>query len=104
MTDLTTGIKMFRRAIFNDLKLEASNVGWAFALEMTIKAYIADQRIGEVPILSIDRLFGGESTFRVGPWTLEYMRWFLWGVGKLWSHRQRTGEIRRLKVATLSRR
>jgi hypothetical protein len=36
-------------------------------------------RLGEVPIVSIDRLYGGESTFRVGAWTVEYLRWFVWG-------------------------
>ena len=40
-------------------------------------------RLGEVPIVSIDRLFGGESTFRLGPWTMEYLRWFLWGMEHL---------------------
>ncbi|KPK77672.1 MAG: hypothetical protein AMJ79_02380 [Phycisphaerae bacterium SM23_30] len=40
-------------------------------------------KLGEVPIISIDRLYGGKSTFRLGPWFLEYLRWFLWGVWHL---------------------
>jgi hypothetical protein len=33
-----------------------------------------------VPIVSIDRLYGGKSTFALGAWTAEYLRWFLWGL------------------------
>jgi glycosyltransferase involved in cell wall biosynthesis len=79
-TDATTGIKMFRKEIFPLLKLESPPVGWTVAFEMAIKAQQAGLLLGEVPIVSIDRLYGGESTFRVGPWVLEYSRWFLWGM------------------------
>jgi dolichol-phosphate mannosyltransferase len=87
LTDATTGIKMFTRPVFEQLHLEAKPVGWAVAFEMSIKAQLAGFRLGEVPIVSIDRLYGGTSTFRVGPWTAEYFRWFLWGVRKLRKHR-----------------
>jgi hypothetical protein len=50
---------------------------------MAIKAQLAGLQLGEVPIVSIDRLYGGKSTFRVGPWTLEYFRWFVWGLKQL---------------------
>ena len=79
-TDATTGIKMFRREVFDRLNLESRPVGWAVAFEIAIKAQNAGLRLGEVPIVSIDRLYGGESTFRVGPWVIEYSRWFLWGM------------------------
>lgn len=80
MTDCTTGIKMFRRDQFARLDLRARPIGWAVAFEMAIKAQLIGLTLGEVPIVSIDRLYGGESTFRLGPWTGEYMRWFLWGL------------------------
>jgi len=83
LTDSTTGIKMFRRAHFGDFDLHSRPIGWAVAFEMAIKAQIMGLRLGEVPIVSIDRLFGGESTFRLGPWTMEYLRWFLWGMKHL---------------------
>jgi hypothetical protein len=79
LTDSTTGIKMFRRSIFNQLTLEAKPIGWAVTFEMAIKAQYAGLKLGEVPIISIDRLYGGESTFRLGPWFAEYLRWFVWG-------------------------
>jgi len=83
LTDATTGIKMFTRPVFERLALEARPVGWAVAFEMAIKAQLAGLRLGEVPSVSIERLYGGTSTFRVGPWTLEYLRWFVWGLREL---------------------
>jgi hypothetical protein len=83
LTDSTTGIKMFRKPIFEELALESKPVGWVVAFEMAIKAQLAGLRLGEVPIVSIDRLYGGKSTFRLGPWFVEYLRWFLWGLVRM---------------------
>ncbi|HVT03401.1 MAG TPA: glycosyltransferase [Thermoanaerobaculia bacterium] len=83
LSDATTGIKMFRRSLFEELHLEARPIGWAVTFEMAIKAQLKGARLGEVPIVSIDRLYGGQSTFRIGPWVGEYLRWFLWGAMRL---------------------
>ena len=93
LTDATTGIKMFTREVFERLPLEARPVGWAVAFEMAIKAQLAGLRLGEVPIVSIDRLYGGTSTFRVGAWTVEYLRWFLWGLIELRKGRPMRAEV-----------
>jgi len=85
-TDATTGCKMFRRDLFDKLHLESRPIGWAFAFEMAIKAQLLGLHLGEVPLVSIDRLFGGQSSFRLGPWVIEYLRWFLWGFRKRCSH------------------
>lgn len=79
-SDGTTGIKMFRREIFPRLELCSRPVGWAVAFEMAIKAQYLGVRLGEVPIVSIDRLFGGQSTFKLGPWVAEYFRWLVYGM------------------------
>ena len=79
LSDATTGIKLFRRSLFPTLHLEARPVGWAVTFEMAMKAQLAGWKLGEVPVISIDRLYGGKSTFHLGPWTGEYLRWFLWG-------------------------
>jgi hypothetical protein len=50
---------------------------------MSIKAQMLGLKLGEVPIISIDRLYGGTSTFRLGPWVKEYLRWFWWGIRNL---------------------
>jgi len=83
LSDSTTGIKMFRRDLFPRLRLESRPIGWAVTFEMAMKAEAAGVRLGEVPIISIDRLYGGQSTFRLGPWVGEYLRWFLWGAREL---------------------
>jgi len=94
LSDATTGIKMFRRSLFPVLNLEARPVGWAVAFEMAMKAQLAGWKLGEVPIISIDRLYGGKSTFRLGPWTNEYLRWFIWG----FKHLRRVPKSRRPSV------
>jgi len=79
LSDATTGIKLFRRSMVPALSLEARPVGWAVTFEIAMKAQFAGWKLGEVPVISIDRLYGGKSTFRLGPWTGEYLRWFFWG-------------------------
>lgn len=82
-TDATTGIKMFRRSAVADMQLLADSVGWAVTFEMAIRAHLMGLKLGEVPIISIDRLYGGESTFRLGSWVKEYWKWFVYGVREL---------------------
>jgi glycosyltransferase involved in cell wall biosynthesis len=79
LTDATTGLKMFRRSIFHQFDLQSRPIGWAVVFEMALKAQLAGLRLGEVPVISIDRLYGGKSTFMLGAWLLEYLRWFVWG-------------------------
>ena len=89
LTDATTGVKMFKRERFDELRLSGRPIGWAVAFEISMKAELAGWRLGEVPIISIDRLYGGSSTFRLGPWFGEYLRWFIWGARALRSSRRK---------------
>jgi glycosyltransferase involved in cell wall biosynthesis len=95
LTDATTGIKLMRRSAYYQLNLQARPVGWAVAFEMSMKAQLAGLKLGEVPIISVDRLYGGQSTFRAGAWTVEYLRWFFWGV----RHLRLDAKARRCPVA-----
>jgi dolichol-phosphate mannosyltransferase len=83
LSDLTTGIKMFRRADFPRLSRDANSVGWAIAFEMAINAQLIGLKLGEVPIISIDRLFGGKSSFQLIPWVINYFGYFVTAVTKL---------------------
>lgn len=103
-TDLTLGVKMFRRSLFNKLNLEAKPVGWAVAFEMAIKAQIADLKLGEVPIISINRFYGGKSSFKLGPWVLEYSKWFLWGIKELYRSNKRNVVALRVPSKIIQRR
>ena len=93
LTDASTGIKMFRREVFERLQVESKPVGWVVALELALKAQLRGLKLGEVPIISIDRLYGGKSTFRLRAWSLAYLRWFLWGCWKLRTTPQRTRTV-----------
>lgn len=98
LSDSTTGIKMFRRDIFQQFQLESRPVGWVVAFEMAIKAQVMGLRLGEVPIVSIDRLYGGRSTFKLLPWVVEYARWFFWGGVRL--RRKGTSSAPKVMVRT----
>ena len=80
LSDCTTGIKLLKREVWKNIKLESKPIGWAFAFELSIKSFIHGYRLSEFPLKSVDRLFGGSSTFKPGPWIKEYLRWFLWGI------------------------
>lgn len=82
-TDPTFGIKMFRKEIFEQLKLEANPIGWAFSFECAMKAQMLGVRLGEYPIVSVNRMYGGESSLNVLTWSQEYIRWFFWGIKEL---------------------
>jgi dolichol-phosphate mannosyltransferase len=82
-TDSTTGIKMFRRDDFGRLTNHTNSVGWTVAFEMAINAQLLGLRLGEVPTISIDRLFGGKSSFQLVPWVVNYFGYFATAVRKL---------------------
>lgn len=83
LSDCTTGIKMFRRELFPKFQLSKDAGGWSFAFEMAICAQLMGLKLSEVPLVSIDRLFGGTSTFKPIPWIIYYSKWFIWGIRKL---------------------
>lgn len=83
LSDCTTGIKMMKKKVWQSIELESNPIGWAYAFELSIKVYLREFKIGEYPLKSVDRLFGGSSTFRFGPWLSEYLKWFFWGIKKI---------------------
>ena len=55
-----------------------------------------------MPIISIDRLYGGKSTFKLGPWVGEYSRWFLWGLRRTRQATRKHGREIMIKVPSTS--
>lgn len=98
LTDSTVGIKMFKRSVFEALNLESRPVGWVIAFELAIKAQRMGLRLGEVPIISINRFYGGKSSFKPGPWIIEYSKWFWWGLKQSYHRGRSKGEKVVLKV------
>lgn len=83
LTDATTGIKLFRRNDFQRLTRGTVAVGWSMAFEMAINAQLLGLKLGEVPTISIDRLFGGQSSFKLVPWVISYFGYFAMAMRKL---------------------
>ncbi len=82
-SDCTTGIKMMKKDVWKSINFEARPIGWAYSFELAIKVYLKNYKIGEYPLKSVDRLFGGSSTFKFGPWLKEYLKWFFWGIKQI---------------------
>ena len=100
-TDCSTGIKIFTKEVFEQFTLESNPVGWSVAFELAIKAQIAGVKMGEVPVISIDRLYGGKSTFSALPWIREYLRWFFWALRNLRILRKRKRPVIRIPSTTI---
>jgi dolichol-phosphate mannosyltransferase len=57
--DATGGFKCFRRSVLESLDFDnVKSNGYAFQIEMTFKAWKKGFRIGEIPIIFIDRTMG----------------------------------------------
>ena len=85
LSDSTTGLKMFKKKIFEKIEIKSNPVGWAFAFEIAVKFATLNVKFGEVPLVAVDRVYGGISTFKgkTLKWSDEYFRWFKWGVRNL---------------------
>ena len=103
LTDATTGIKMFTPELFDRLgPARPVRSAGRWRSRWRSRRSSPGLQLGEVPIVSIDRLYGGKSTFALGPWTVEYLRWFIWGFRQsLHSRRsERSGVTVRIPSAT----
>ena len=95
LSDPTLGVKMMRRELFESVHLESKPIGWAFSFELAIKAQLSGWKLGEIPLISLNRLYGGKSSFRLGPWVKEYSRWFVWGIIQLRKSKSRSISVMR---------
>jgi glycosyltransferase involved in cell wall biosynthesis len=72
ISDSTSGMKAFRKADWATLSKNISYGGWAPALALTRNARSASLKIEEVPVISVDRVIGGQSSFRFWYWVKQY--------------------------------
>ena len=80
LTDPTLGVKMFNRLQFNELNLQSKPIGWAESFELATRAQIANWKLGEVPVISLNRIYGkSKSSFKL-KWLVEYLKWFWFGM------------------------
>jgi dolichol-phosphate mannosyltransferase len=74
--DATNGFRMFSRRVIEQIPIETQE-GWAFSLELLVKAHRLGWKIGEVPARWIERTYG-KSNFRVFKWVPIYLRWYFY--------------------------
>jgi dolichol-phosphate mannosyltransferase len=74
--DLTSGFKCYRRAVLETLDLSAirSN-GYSFQIETTFRSWHAGFKIGEMPIVFVDRDVGSSKMNRKIVWEAIWMVW-----------------------------
>ena len=89
LSDVSTGFKLFKKNHFKDYVFYAKPIGWSFAFELGVVAYCKNLKICEVPIISLDRVVGGVSTFSEKKliWITEYLRVFTWCIIKIIKYR-----------------
>lgn len=80
VADLTGGFKCFRREVLEAIPLErVESNGYAFQIEMTFRAWRKRFRIGEIPIMFVDRDTGeskmSKSIVREAVWRVWRLRW-----------------------------
>ena len=87
IADLTGGYKCFRREVLESIPLDAvESNGYAFQIEMSFRAWKRHFRLGEIPIMFVDRDVGeskmSRQIVREAVWRVWRLRWLSWR-GKL---------------------
>tara|TARA_B100002051_G_C16708639_1_gene625346 strand:+ start:349 stop:1038 length:690 start_codon:yes stop_codon:yes gene_type:complete len=73
--DPTNGFRFFSKKVLNDFKIE-STLGFAYSLELLVKAHKKKYKIKELPSTWIERL-DRKSSFKILAWSSDYLKWFL---------------------------
>jgi glycosyltransferase involved in cell wall biosynthesis len=79
--DVTNNFKMYTKKVLDNINIE-SNGGFELAMEITIKAFLKNYRITELPCIWHDRTHG-TSRFRLSKWLPKYIYWYLYAFKKL---------------------
>lgn len=80
--DPTNSFKAYRKDFLARTPIE-SPAGFALALELTVKAHFAGERVEELPATWRDRT-AGTSRFRLWAWLPLYLRWYGWALRQRW--------------------
>jgi len=72
--DPTNNLKLYSRRFLDSLTIE-STAGFELALELTVKATLAQRRVAEVPTTWRDRTTG-QSNFKLRMWLPHYLHWY----------------------------
>jgi len=72
--DASNGLRLFSRRVLDQIPIE-SKVGFAYSLELLVKAHRLGWKVAEVPLRWYERK-SGVSRFRVLRWLPQYFVWF----------------------------
>jgi dolichol-phosphate mannosyltransferase len=80
LADATGGFKCFRREVLQDIALDrVESNGYAFQIEMSFRAWKKGFRLGEIPIMFVDRDIGeskmSKKIVREAVWRVWRLRW-----------------------------
>ena len=78
--DCTNAFKMFSASLKNKIKLD-STTGFTFSLELTVKSYLLNLKIIEIPSIWIETK-NRKSNFKVYKWLPFYIYWLLFSIIK----------------------
>jgi len=84
--DATNSFKLYNAAMVRELSIE-SVAGFELGLELTVKAFLNDYRIAEIPSTWRDRS-AGTSKFRLFKWLPHYLRWYCYAFQPIRRHDQ----------------
>jgi glycosyltransferase involved in cell wall biosynthesis len=74
--DASNGFRMFSRRVLNNINIESTK-GFAYSIELLVKAHRLGYTIKELPAKWIERTTG-QSRFKVFAWLNGYLRWFIY--------------------------
>lgn len=72
--DITNNFKLYDSRLLKDIVIE-SKMGFSIAMEITVKAFLMNRKITEVPTTWRDRT-EGEARFKLFKWLPQYLHWY----------------------------
>jgi dolichol-phosphate mannosyltransferase len=79
--DSTNGFRLFSKKILDAFTIESTQ-GFAYSIELLVKASKKNIKISELPAKWEERDDGSRSRFKIINWFPDYWRWFLYGLLK----------------------
>ena len=76
--DASNGLRMFSRKLVRNVKIE-SKIGFAYSLELLVKAKKKNFKICEIPAQWEERTVGS-SKFKILKWSRQYLKWYFYGL------------------------
>ena len=80
--DASNGFRLFSKRLLNSVKIESKS-GFAYSLELLVKAERMKMKITQIPSRWEERT-KGKSRFKVFKWFNQYLIWYFYGIRTSW--------------------